>query len=112
MTFAIYFAATERRAVQRGDRDGATRFGGAADTGAILTNYHVFRHFWRGTVRRDDRRGGAFVVRDIGGGSDKRPPLVCAVFSGTINCPLPLATALPSMVLLLSRIVTVAPASA
>ncbi len=72
--------------------------------------YHVFRHFRRGTVRRDIRRGGAFVFRDIGG-SDKRPPLVCAVFSGTINCPLPLATALPSRVLLLSRIVTVAPAS-
>lgn len=72
MTFAICFAAAKRLAVRRGDRDGATRFGGAADTGAILTNYHVFRHFRRGTVRRDNRRGGAFVFRDIGGGSDKR----------------------------------------
>lgn len=42
MTFAICFAAAKRLAVRRGDRDGATRFGGAADTGAILTNYHVF----------------------------------------------------------------------
>ncbi|VDZ77312.1 Uncharacterised protein [Salmonella bongori] len=72
VTFAIRFAATERRAFRRGDRDGAARFGGAADTGAILTNYHVFRHFRRGTVRRDDRCGGAFVFRDIGSGSDKR----------------------------------------
>lgn len=72
MTFAICFAAAERRAIRRGDRDGATRFGGAADTSAILTNYHVFWHFRRGTVRRDNRRGGAFVFRDIGGGSDKR----------------------------------------
>lgn len=42
MTFAICFAAAKRLAVRRGNRDGATRFGGAADTGAILTNYHVF----------------------------------------------------------------------
>ncbi len=36
MTFAICFAAAAKRwrAVRRGDRDGATRFGGAANTGA------------------------------------------------------------------------------
>lgn len=84
MTFAICFAAAKRLAVRRGDRDGATRFGGAADTGAILTNYHVFWHFRRGTVRRDNRRGGAFVFATSVAVAISAWPLVCAVFSGTI----------------------------
>lgn len=103
MTFAICFAAAERRAVRRGDRNGATRFGGAADTGAILTNYHVFGI--SGAVLSGASTVAAalslFAISVAVAISAR--PLVCAAFSGTINCPLPLATALPSTVLLLSR---------